>query len=33
MLQALRETAQGWIAWVIVVLIALTFILFWGSGS
>lgn len=33
MLQALREKAQGWIAWVIVVLIALTFILFWGSGS
>lgn len=33
MLQALREKAQGWIAWVIVILIALTFILFWGSGS
>tara|TARA_R110002110_G_scaffold166602_1_gene367250 strand:- start:41164 stop:43074 length:1911 start_codon:yes stop_codon:yes gene_type:complete len=33
MLQAMREKAQGWIAWVIVVLIALTFILFWGGGS
>lgn len=33
MLQAMREKAQGWIAWVIVVLIALTFIIFWGGGS
>lgn len=33
MLQELREKAQGWIAWVIVILIALTFILFWGSGD
>jgi len=33
MLQVMREKAQGWIAWVIVVLIALTFVLFWGGGS
>lgn len=32
MLQILREKAQGWIAWVIVGLIAMTFILF-GAGS
>ncbi len=33
MLQVMREKAQGWIAWVIVVLITLTFVLFWGGGS
>lgn len=33
MLQIIREKAQGWIAWIIILLIAITFVLFWGSGS